>query len=102
MYNKEDKILIIGAGGQIGIELTQELSLLYGSSNVIAADLKPIPALVNNPFEKLDILDKDALLNIANFSCVAVKVCLSHHFLYIIYIKAAIDYFSCARSDMCS
>ena len=64
MYNKEDKILIIGAGGQIGIELTQELSLLYGSSNVIAADLKPIPALVNNPFEKLDILDKDALLNI--------------------------------------
>jgi nucleoside-diphosphate-sugar epimerase len=64
MYNKEDKILIIGAGGQIGIELTQELSLLYGSSNVIAADLKPIAALDNNPFEKLDILDKDALLNI--------------------------------------
>ena len=24
-YNKEDKILIIGAGGQIGIELVQEL-----------------------------------------------------------------------------
>lgn len=64
MYNKEDKILIIGAGGQIGIELTQELSLLYGSSNVIAADLKPISALTNNPFEKLDVLDKDALLNI--------------------------------------
>lgn len=64
MINKEDKILIIGAGGQIGIELTQELSLLYGSSNVIASDLKPIPALDNNPFEKLDILDKDALLNV--------------------------------------
>ncbi len=64
MYNKEDKILIIGAGGQIGIELTQELSLLYGSSNVIAADLKPILALDNNPFETLDVLDKDALLNI--------------------------------------
>lgn len=64
MYNKEDKILIIGAGGQIGIELAQELSLLYGSSNVVAADLKPIPALDNNPFEKLDVLDKDALLNV--------------------------------------
>ena len=47
MYNKEDKILIIGAGGQIGTELTEELSKLYGSSNVIAADLKPIvPMLV--------------------------------------------------------
>ena len=64
MYNKEDKILIIGAGGQIGIELTQELSLLYGSNNVIAADLKPIAALENNPFEKLDILDKEALYSI--------------------------------------
>ncbi len=64
MYNKEDKILIIGAGGQIGIELAQELSLLYGSSNVIAADLNPIPALDVNPFEKLDVLDKDSLLNI--------------------------------------
>lgn len=64
MYNKEDKILIIGAGGQIGIELTQELSKLYGSSNVIAADLKPIPTLENNPFETLDILNKELLLNI--------------------------------------
>lgn len=64
MYNKEDKILIIGAGGQIGIELAQELSLLYGSSNVVAADLKSIPALDNNPFEKLDVLDKAALINV--------------------------------------
>lgn len=64
MYNKEDKILIVGAGGQIGIELTQELSLLYGSSNVIASDLHPISTLPNNPFEQLDILDKETLLNI--------------------------------------
>ena len=63
MYNKEDKILIIGAGGQIGIELTESLSNLYGPSNVIAADVKPIPSLSNNPFEKLDILDKDAVFN---------------------------------------
>lgn len=64
MYNKEDKILIIGAGGQIGIELTQELSLLYGSENVVAADLKPIAALPNNPFEVLDVLEKDSLFSI--------------------------------------
>jgi len=75
MYNKEDKILIIGAGGQIGIELVQELSLLYGSSNVIAADLKPIAALEVNPFEKLDLLDKDALLNIVK------KHSISHVYL---------------------
>lgn len=75
MYNKEDKILIIGAGGQIGIELTQELSLLYGSSNVIAADLRPIPALDNNPFETLDILDKDAIFNVVK------KHSISHVYL---------------------
>ena len=61
MYNKEDKILIIGSGGQIGIELAQELSKLYGTENVIVADLKPIIALPNNPFESFDVLDKDAL-----------------------------------------
>ena len=75
MYNREDKILIIGAGGQIGIELVQELSLLYGSSNVIACDLKPIAALEVNPFEKLDVLDKDALLNIVK------KHSISHVYL---------------------
>ena len=74
-YNKEDKILIIGAGGQIGIELVQELSKLYGSSNVIAADVKPIPALEVNPFEKLDVLDKDALLNVVK------KHSISHIYL---------------------
>ncbi|MGZ4036681.1 MAG: NAD-dependent epimerase/dehydratase family protein [Bacteroidia bacterium] len=40
------------------------MSKLYGSSNVIAADLKPIDALTDNPFEKLDVLDKEALFNI--------------------------------------
>lgn len=64
MYNKEDRILIIGAGGQIGIELTESLSKFYGSENVVAADLKPIVALAGNPFEKLDILDKNALFDI--------------------------------------
>lgn len=66
MYNKEERILIIGAGGQIGIELTENLSKLYGSENVIAADVKPIPALSNNPFETLDVLNKEALFSIVN------------------------------------
>lgn len=58
------KTLVIGAGGQIGVELVQELSRMYGNSNVIAADLKPIHSLPDNPFETLDVLDKDALFNI--------------------------------------
>jgi nucleoside-diphosphate-sugar epimerase len=42
---------------------------------VIAADLKPIAALEVNPFEKLDVLDKDALLNIVK------KHSISHVYL---------------------
>jgi nucleoside-diphosphate-sugar epimerase len=64
MYIKEDKILIIGAGGQIGIELAQELSAIYSSNNVVVADLKPIAALQNNPFENLDVLNKEQLFSI--------------------------------------
>ena len=45
------KVLVIGAGGQIGIELCEALNKLYGSENVIASDIKPIDALSNNPFE---------------------------------------------------
>jgi nucleoside-diphosphate-sugar epimerase len=58
------KILIVGAGGQIGIELAGALSKIYTSDHVVVSDLKPIPALPENPFEKLDILDKNALFDI--------------------------------------
>lgn len=37
---KQEKILIIGAGGQIGVELTLALRKVYGDSNVIASDIK--------------------------------------------------------------
>ena len=59
-----EKILIIGAGGQIGVELTAKLSEMYGSSNVIASDLKNTPLFKNNPFETLDVLNKTALFDI--------------------------------------
>lgn len=62
--NKEEKVLIIGAGGQIGIELLEQLNLIYGSSNVVAADLNNNPAFSNNAFEKLDVLDKQALFDV--------------------------------------
>jgi len=64
MSTEIEKILIIGAGGQIGVELTAKLSEMYGSSNIIASDLKNSPALSNNPFETLDALNKKALFDI--------------------------------------
>lgn len=59
-----EKILIIGAGGQIGIELTENLSKIYGNQHVIPSDLKDTGAFPNNSFEKLDALDKNALFDI--------------------------------------
>ncbi len=35
----KEKILIIGASGQIGVELTLALRKIYGNANVIASDL---------------------------------------------------------------
>ena len=61
---RDDKILIIGAGGQIGVELLEELNKLYGSSNVVAADIKQSQAFSDNAFETLDVLNKDQLLNV--------------------------------------
>jgi nucleoside-diphosphate-sugar epimerase len=59
-----DKILVIGAGGQIGTELLEGLNYIHGSSNVIAADLKSSDAFKNNAFEVLDIMNKDNLFNV--------------------------------------
>lgn len=60
----KDKILIIGAGGQIGLELTENLSKIYGNENVIPSDLKQESVFKLNSYELLDALDKDALFKI--------------------------------------
>lgn len=53
------KILIIGACGQIGTELTQKLRKLYGVENVIASDIQKLNTDVVNsgPFEVINALD---------------------------------------------
>jgi nucleoside-diphosphate-sugar epimerase len=71
---RKDTILVIGASGQIGAELTTSLRQVYGDAHVIAADLKPVPGGTpgtpvrrpgapdpSGPFERLDVLDKAAL-----------------------------------------
>jgi nucleoside-diphosphate-sugar epimerase len=58
-----DKILVIGASGQIGTELTLALRQRYGGEMVIAADLKREADLLKGtgPFLPLDIMDKEIL-----------------------------------------
>lgn len=58
-----EKILVIGAGGQIGIELTLALRKKYGAEQVFATDLKEENALLKGtgPFAILDALDKNAI-----------------------------------------
>ena len=53
------KILIIGACGQIGTELTQKLRSVYGVENVIASDIRKlnVPVVNDGPFEVVNALD---------------------------------------------
>jgi nucleoside-diphosphate-sugar epimerase len=66
MNKNMERILVIGALGQIGSELTLALRKKYGKNNVIAADLRnnPTEALKDGIFETVDVLDKEALRNI--------------------------------------
>ena len=55
------KILVIGAGGQIGSELVLQLRKRFGEQSVVASDVKPeCPAIIiNGPYFQLDILNKE-------------------------------------------
>lgn len=57
------RILVVGAGGQIGTELVPHLQRLYGTDNVISADLKDEQVAKMSQFgiaEKLDATDANA------------------------------------------
>jgi nucleoside-diphosphate-sugar epimerase len=58
-YQMDTKILIIGACGQIGTELTAKLRATYGVTNVIATDIRKLNnEVVNNGiFEVVNALD---------------------------------------------
>ncbi|MCK6691017.1 MAG: NAD-dependent epimerase/dehydratase family protein [Thermoanaerobaculia bacterium] len=57
---KQENILIIGAGGQIGAVLTEALREVYGDDHVVASDLKPLDEQ-SGPTEILNALDGEAL-----------------------------------------
>src|SRR5688572_24781973 len=59
----KEKILIIGASGQIGVELTLALRNIYGGSNVIASDLREENDLIRGtgPYVAMDVMNKEML-----------------------------------------
>ncbi len=61
-----NKILVIGASGQIGTELTLKLRQIYGNQNVIASDIRNgnYEVMESGPFEILDVTHKDDILKV--------------------------------------
>jgi len=60
---QKEKILVIGASGQIGVELTLALRKIYGNSNVVASDLREQNPLLEGtgPYVSLDVMNKEML-----------------------------------------
>lgn len=74
------RILVIGAGGQIGSELTNTLRDLYGPENVVASDIGYHNTYIVNSgiFEIVDAQDYNSL-----------KVCIDKHQIDTVYLLAA-------------
>ncbi|HMC00135.1 MAG TPA: NAD-dependent epimerase/dehydratase family protein [Flavobacteriaceae bacterium] len=74
------KILIVGACGQIGSELTHELRLLYGNENVVASDINyaNIEVVNSGIFEIADATDY-----------ASIKVCIEKHNIDTVFLMAA-------------
>ncbi len=60
------KILVTGAAGQIGIELTAALREKYGTENVMAIDIRETEVAKNGPFKICNILDFNKYKKIVN------------------------------------
>jgi nucleoside-diphosphate-sugar epimerase len=62
-FMQKEKILVIGASGQIGVELTMALRKIYGNANVIASDLREQNPMLEGtgPYVSLDVMNKEML-----------------------------------------
>lgn len=60
-----ENILIIGAAGQIGSELTLALRKIHGNQHVFATDIKEAPKdiMESGPFQLLDVMDDKRLIH---------------------------------------
>lgn len=59
----KEKILVIGACGQIGVELTIALRKIYGGAQVVASDLREEHELLKGtgPYVSMDVMNKEML-----------------------------------------
>src|ERR1043165_7264114 len=59
----KEKILVIGASGQIGVELTMALRKMYGNAAVVASGLREENELLkgSGPYVSLDVMNKEML-----------------------------------------
>lgn len=65
--NKDEKIMVTGALGQIGSELVTKLRKEYGSNNILATDIRHIvsPVTESGPFDILDVTDGEKMHQLA-------------------------------------
>ena len=65
---QKDKILVIGASGQIGVELTLALRKIYGNTNVVASDMREENELLkgSGPYVNRDVMNKEMLHGTCN------------------------------------
>jgi nucleoside-diphosphate-sugar epimerase len=78
------RILVTGALGQIGSELTLELRRRYGNDHVVASDIKPRPQGElgdSGPFEQMSVLSADSFL----------EVCRRHRIDTIVHLAAILS-----------
>ena len=60
-----DRIMVIGAAGQIGSDLVTALRKIHGESNIFATDIKPASQDImdGGPFQVLDVMDDKQLIH---------------------------------------
>ncbi|MGC1203836.1 MAG: NAD-dependent epimerase/dehydratase family protein [Flavobacteriaceae bacterium] len=75
-----NKVLIIGACGQIGSELTFKLRTLYGDENVIASDIS---------YSNLDIVNSGIFEIVDAQDYESVQTCVEKHKIDTVYLMAA-------------
>jgi nucleoside-diphosphate-sugar epimerase len=56
-----ERILIIGANGQIGSELAEALATRHGAENIITSDIAATGRVPGSPYQVLDVMDHAAL-----------------------------------------